>query len=551
MENVRLFRTRRGVGVGILLVCLGSTACEPTEPVSSKDGGAPRGAAEESLRADQRRVYPEAAAGRFVSLADFETYPGRPAAAQGEQFQIIPNRADGTIQLDEANPRTGRGALAVHLPADQELIFTPPTAQDLRPYTLLSLAVRGERFRDDLRVILTSPAGSWTSSRTILQPGWNNVLIDIRRLDGQTDFDARNVRSITLRFDAAGDARLVVDDVLLIDNTREIQPTPPGITLQKRGLDYTVRLPGREEPVRFAQCEDGLWRLGVHQPMVQFVGPDEPLPAGGESIGYLGAHRVGRVEVPEHNSLRLRIANTWYFPARAGVSPEARHVRWTATFYADGRWVNHVELSNAGGRPIRAAGFSLPRRQATWSDGLISRTRRETDFVGPVTHWSYLLPPAGPDVPPLQDNYTCPARIDTTLGLADCFAPGDLGRDGFDESQGCYFLASRNGLCRFTVHPAVGSLLRPVFRIMGPFDGPVSVNSRGLAIRDVVRLSGGSILFVFPEDVTSPTAVEVTSRDLENPAETTAEKLENWKKKDPKGDILGSTKKSHPGRIGS
>ena len=54
-------------------------------------------------------------------------------------------------------------------------------------------------------VLLASDAASWTSLPTLLQPGWNTVLIDIRRLAELHDFDIHGVRRLKLQFvDSAG-----------------------------------------------------------------------------------------------------------------------------------------------------------------------------------------------------------------------------------------------------------------------------------------------------------------------------------------------------------
>ena len=80
--------------------------------------------------------------------------------------------------------------------------------------------------------------------------------------------------------------------------------------------------------------------------------------------------------------------------------------------------------------------------------------------------------------------------IERACELRSDYAPGDADRDGFDESQGCYFLAASRGHCRFTIFPPREGLLGPVFRIAGPWTGPVNVNTEGGPFRVYVSVVG-------------------------------------------------------------
>ena len=92
----------------------------------------------------------------------------------------------------------------------------------------------------------------------------------------------------------------------------------------------------------------------------------------------------------------------------------------------------------------------------------------------------------------------------------EAYAPGDVGRDGFDESQGCYFVqATEAGHCRFTITPPPGGLSRAVFCIVGPWKGKVHASAAGLAIRDIPRAAEGIFIFAIPQPIKHPTAVEV------------------------------------------
>jgi len=487
------------------------------EPVGLQDDVPP-------LAIQQARVYPETVTGFFVSLADFEDAPvGPPGHRQIDNFTVA---SGGQRKFVVNITRTGSGAMQVTLPPKGRLVFSIPDVRDFTGYTLLSMAIYSESLRDDLYVRLTGAGGEWRSHRMLIRPGWNTVLIDIQRLkkppagpdnNAAYSFDVTDVRALDIGFaDAAGDVTFWLDDIMLINNRRWIKPTPPGVVVQKAGLDYTLTLPGLSEPLVISQGLDGLWRLGEHQALMRLAAPGRQPAGSGEQLALMGPRRVGQVKVLEHNAVRLRLANTWYFPGRAGewTSLAVRRICWEYSFYGDGRWVTHVELNNSGGSRIGQVSISL-NRPAAWANGKVSATFTVRDFHGPVGRWSYMLAPSGLRQQALQRDYLAPGRLVRTLVAAadnSGSAGGDIDRDGFDESQGCYFLRAVSGNCRFTLVPPGGGLLRPVFRVAGNWQGEVSVSSGGLAIRNVARLADGSALFVLPGWLRDRTPVEVVGR---------------------------------------
>jgi hypothetical protein len=207
------------------------------------------------------------------------------------------------------------------------------------------------------------------------------------------------------------------------------------------------------------------------------------------------------------------VANTWYFPARSGewASLSVRRIRWTYTFYPDGRAVTHLELNNAGGRQIGTVRVRL-RQRAAWAQMGVSQEMTLQGFRGPVGRWSYQQAPVGPPQELMERNYLKPGQLRPTLAGAAAPAPGDANGDGFDESQGCYFLRAKRGHCRFTLVPPPGGLLGPVFRVAGPYRGRVSVNREGQAIREATTLPDGSVLFVLYGLIDRPTSVEVVGK---------------------------------------
>ena len=476
------------------------------------------------LPVQQAAAYPETVTRRFVSLADFETQPAEQVscftfAGQPQHDQTLASR-----KLVVNVTRTGAGAMEVLLPASMQLVFNVPQIHDFSGYTLLSLALYSETLRDDLRITVTSDASSWRSLPTLVQPGWNTVLVDIRRLARLRDFDIKGVRALKLEFaDAAGPVRFNLDDIMLLDNRRAILPLPAGLQMEKNALDYKIALQGRKEPLEIRQNEDGLWRIGQDQPLVQLAAPKESLPESVEHLAPMGVRRVGAVEILENNPLRLRIANTWYFPSRAGewASLAVRRIRWEYTFYSDKRFVTHLEFDNAGSSPLGALRIRWPQLVALAGESPRGTTSpvapagtsltQEIELPNPpeVKRWDYLTVAPDPQRERMQRNFLRPGKLICTLGGQGTFASGDADRDGFDESQGCYFLTASQGHCRFTIVPPDGGLLDPVFRVAGEWRQMPTVSCEGLAIRDAVRLADGSVLLVLRGLIARPTAVEV------------------------------------------
>jgi len=498
-------------GCPIILATLAALGgCLPSRPAPLLQTGPQV----DPLPVQQARAYPETVTGMFLPLVDFEDAPdGRRGDQQVENFTILPAGV-GSRKFVVNVTRTGAGALEVALPPQAELAFAIPDVHDFTGYSLLSLALYSEALRDDLVVTLISGGGVWTSCRTLVSPGWNTVLFDIQRLEKIEGFDVADVREIRLTFaDSAGPVTFNLDDVMIVDNRRSLEPVPPGVELKKTGLDYSLALGGYDLPIPLAVSGDGLWRLGPYQPVVQVAAPGEALPAEGEHLELMGERKIGAVDVLELNPVRIRLASTWYFPTRVGewASLAVRQIRWEYTFYADGRWVTYVQLNNSGGREIGALRLRFPR-PAAWAGGEVSPELLVRNLVGPVGRWSCLIAPARLQRQTLETNYIRPGRIRAAIAVEGFFAPGDSDRDGFDESQGCYALAARGGHCRFTILPPVGGLVDPFFRVAGRWEGPVSVNSEGLAVRNVVRLDDGSALFMVPGFIDRPTAVEVTGK---------------------------------------
>jgi hypothetical protein len=491
------------------------------------------------LPVQQAKAYPELSSGIFVSLADFEDAPGKPGAAQVERFHVLPGEEANCLRHVRHISRTGAGAMEVDLPPQSALQCADLPIHDFRPYTLLSLALHAPALRDDVLVILGSDKGSWTSHPMLVKPGWNTLLVDIQHLADDPRFDASAVKSVSLALaEASTAAKLYVDDLLLVENSRFLQPVPEGMRLFKVGLDYRIELPLRRQPMALAQSPDGLWRLGsaqrqpaaTDQPAVQLAAPGKDFSRGagaGEDLAIMGERRLGEAEVLEHNAVRLRLASTWYFPARGGewASLSVRRIRWEHTFYGDGRWVVFVEVNNAGGDQIGSVRLLLPGLAAWPGEAKPAREKVVKDFAGTSGRWMFLLAPEGDDATAMREAYSNPPAIQTsgftpaaTAGASTDAAPktpaaaqpaAGADRDGYDYAQGCYVLRAKAGRCRFTLNGRTAALVNPVFRIKGIPTGPVYVSSDGAAVRNVVRLEDGSVLFQLPGRIERSAAAEV------------------------------------------
>ena len=246
---------------------------------------------------------------------------------------------------------------------------------------------------------------------------------------------------------------------MLIDNARSLAPLPPGMTLSKSGLDFT--LTENDRIILVVQGDDGLWRMS-EQPLLSLSAPGET-PAEGEKLELLGSRKVGQIEVLENNSIRLRLASTWFFPTRCGewVGEAVRQVRWEFTWYADGREITSVEAQQR-----RRAGTWHGQAVSLRTGGLVRRNYRRENAVrmaGTIARWNCLRCLRDQDSQRLMNDYLRPARLRPAIAEAGEFAPGDIDKDGFDQSQGCYFLRAKGGNCRFTVLPPTQAVLQPVF----------------------------------------------------------------------------------------
>jgi hypothetical protein len=505
---------------GCLLATLAAGCGAPAKlaaPVDSAESAARDRRFARPILVQQLRAYPETATGLFVCLADFE--PGvslQAAQRQAARFSVLAaeganaprGRTAFTVQLS----RTGSGALRVDLPPGGRLRMACGEAPwDFREHTLLSVAVHSQRPRDDLAVTLIGPRRSWSVRPGLLEPGWNTVEVDLQNARGQVDLSSIRGLEISL-IHAAESHRLHLDDVMLINNRRRIEPVPTGMKLDKTGGNYTLQLPGWPQPLWLNRGADGLWRFENPAAGVQVLaGPpqaqdDEETAA--ERLSAMGPNRIGRVRILESNRIRLRIENAWFFPERGGIwaaEDAVPQIRWLHTFYRDGRWVVEFHLRTAGALDVQAVRFAGQMPLRWFPEPQRSAGKDSWPVRGGSLRLRGLLEPPTPIGGDFTRQYLQPGRLAARLGtVAETPVPG-----GFDPSEGCYRIAAERGHCRFLFQPPASGAVNPVFRVGGPFDEMPVIHADGLALREKVLLEDGSVLFVLGGQVLQGRRVEV------------------------------------------
>ena len=119
---------------------------------------------------------------------------------------------------------------------------------------------------------------------------------------------------------------------------------------------------------------------------------------------------------------------------------------------------------------------------------------------------------AAPEGHTFAADYQHPATISLAHGRLVGDAPGDLDRDGFNESEGCYELALAEGLLRFEFQPAPFLRHRSIFRVHGTAGRDCWVYAEGRIIARQGRDVAGNLLFMLPRPVSVSLTVEVNTR---------------------------------------
>lgn len=185
------------------------------------------------------RVVPELRVQRFNTLLDFES-------DVDAVFVVAPG---GGARLTEASAHTGRRVL--------QLTDRSPSI-DLKLSALLSgrafpgnWALVGVYVRCDAprEVVAELIEGERVVASSTVRPSpgrWTAAMLDLARVASANVADGDSGREYRLRLRWRGDAPLLVDDVMLVDNTQSLlDGGPGGMSVRKRGMAIVCEYPGR------------------------------------------------------------------------------------------------------------------------------------------------------------------------------------------------------------------------------------------------------------------------------------------------------------------
>ena len=119
---------------------------------------------------------------------------------------------------------------------------------------------------------------------------------------------------------------------------------------------------------------------------------------------------------------------------------------------------------------------------------------------------------AAPEAHSLSADYQHPATLAVARGSAVTDAFGDLDRDGFNESEGCYELALGDGLLRFTLQPGAFLRHQPTFRVHGTAGRQCWVYADGRIINRQGRDQRGELMFRLSRAISAPLTIELNTR---------------------------------------
>lgn len=609
----------------------------------------------ESSRERARRVY-DREARQLDVLADFET-AGQLAWLRVESDS--PAAPQPVLSTAVARQETGSRSAACRLGAGDRLVLdvsraTPPRG-DWQNRTLLMLSVHAPpegavialritepasapaaRPPDGEFATATQPASAATSRpddpgtapataaatgpeaqsgepaaasprawerRFALQPGWNVLRVDLDELRDTVALERVGLLELWPP-DATAPIDLYLDDVLLIDDSREIVPVTDGECLQisARGRRLRIVALGATLPVERGPGEPGSPppRLDPRRRFELTFADGVIVAAGGESelslcpptgLGpwplalpeawweaepppaYDSAHMFeawggsasASQALIEATPFRAVVRGRWRFHDQPGIAPgdERPGHAWQYTVYPDGRVYLSV-TSNAGDRgwpaPLAAYAIALAGgrgfKTAAGPDDapfiLFSRAGpAETDVLWAPYDARWMRPQrvlasaddsrlaviagAGPAAPVLASahmlrvwprdlddagqaerlvrDYREPAAVSVSPGEVVCDAAGDLDRDGFNESEGCYEVRPARGMVRCTLRHGARLRYRPLFRVHESSGKRAAAYLNGRVLRSIGRDAEGNALVLAPVVTDRPFALEVVLRE--------------------------------------
>ncbi|MBM4042471.1 MAG: hypothetical protein FJ290_28600 [Planctomycetes bacterium] len=113
------------------------------------------------------------------------------------------------------------------------------------------------------------------------------------------------------------------------------------------------------------------------------------------------------------------------------------------------------------------------------------------------------------------NDYRSPDKLEVSKGTVDTADEGDLDRDGYNESEGCYVLRAGADGVAFTIHGKQTPRMKPAFKIKGwPGDSvpAVTINARRCEPNKdyVASVKGGVALVLLWADVRDDTVVQLS-----------------------------------------
>jgi hypothetical protein len=123
-----------------------------------------------------------------------------------------------------------------------------------------------------------------------------------------------------------------------------------------------------------------------------------------------------------------------------------------------------------------------------------------------------------PEAHSFAADYQHPATLSVMRGRVFTEAAGDLDRDGFNESEGCYELSPQDGLLRFDFEPGTSLRHGPIFRVRQTNAADCWVYVDGRIISSRGRDADGNVLFKLPGAVGTRLAIEVNTRSRSAPS---------------------------------
>lgn len=297
----------------------------------------------------------------------------------------------------------------------------------------------------------------------------------------------------------------------------------------------------------------------------------EALPAydDAEMFAHWGESVAATQRIVETDPFRIQIAGEWRFVRSAGGENPAgdASIRWLYTIHSDGRvyvglrcdpgeagWRTPLvgqaialrgdrefeRVQTAGSPQKPALPFALLSRAGADRGDLLWVTSAADDAahalflsasdqsrdvlltgqrpaVGVVEFADMLLvwPPdldAAVDAQAPALGYQTPLRLSIKAGSLVTDAPGDLNRDGFNETEGVYELAAIDGVLRFHLLLPAATTERPRFRVRHTAGMKAWVYVGGRIVRETGRDIDDNLLFQIPPLGGVPVEIEVNAR---------------------------------------